>query len=80
MGQLVNIGFGNLISSDKVLCIVSPDSAPAKRHVQQAKEERTLIDATSGRKSKSVIYTTTNKIILSALAPETLSGRFEQIS
>lgn len=77
MGRLINIGFGNMVSTDKVVTIVSPDSAPAKRYIQQAKEDKTLIDATQGRKTKSIIFTTNNRLVLSALQPETLAGRFD---
>ncbi len=76
MSQLMNIGFGNVVNTDKVIAIISPESAPVKRQIQQAKENKTLIDATQGRKTKSVIFTSNDKIIVSALAPETLSGRF----
>lgn len=79
MSVLVNIGFGNMVNRDKVVAIISPDSAPAKRQIQQGKEEKTLIDATQGRKTKSVIFTSNDKIILSALTPETLTGRFNQV-
>ena len=79
MAVLVNIGFGNMVSRDKVVAILSPDSAPAKRQIQQGKEEKTLLDATQGRKTKSVIFTSNDKIILSALTPETLTGRFNQV-
>ncbi len=79
MSVLVNIGFGNMVSRDKVVAIISPDSAPTKRQIQQGKEEKTLIDATQGRKTKSVIFTSNDKIILSALTPETLTGRFNQV-
>ena len=76
MAKLMNIGFGNLVNTDKIVSIVSSDSAPAKRMVQKGKEAETLIDATQGRKTKSVIFTENNRIILSALQPETLAGRF----
>lgn len=76
MAKLINIGFGNMVSTDKIISIISSDSAPAKRVVQRAKEQETLIDATQGRRTKSVIFTDSNKIILSALQPETLAGRF----
>lgn len=79
MSVLVNIGFGNMVNREKVVAIISPDSAPAKRQIQQGKEEKTLIDATQGRKTKSVIFTSNDKIILSALTPETLTGRFNQV-
>jgi regulator of extracellular matrix RemA (YlzA/DUF370 family) len=79
MAQLMNIGFGNLVNTDKIIAITSPESAPAKRQIQQARESKTLIDATQGRKTKSVIYTSGDRIIVSALAPETLAGRFHHI-
>ena len=76
MAKLINIGFGNMVNTDKIISIISLDSAPAKRMVQRSKEQETLIDATQGRRTKSVIFTDSNKIILSALQPETLAGRF----
>lgn len=76
MSQLVNIGFGNIVNFDKVLSVINPDSAPAKRIIQTAKEEGRIIDGTQGRKTKSVIILETNHIVLSALVPDTLSGRF----
>lgn len=74
MAKLMNIGFGNMVNTDKIVCIVSSDSAPAKRMVQKGKEQENLIDATQGRRTKSVIFTENNKIILSALRPETLAA------
>lgn len=56
MNQLVNIGFGNIVNFEKVISIINPDSAPAKRLVQSAKEEERIIDGTQGRKTKSIIY------------------------
>ncbi len=79
MSRLVNIGFGNVVNTDCILAIISPESAPAKRQIQTAKENKTLIDATQGRKTKSVIFTTADRIILSALQPETLTGRFHSM-
>ena len=76
MAGLINIGFGNMVNTDKIISIISSDSAPAKRLIQRGKETETLIDATQGRRTKSVIFTENNKIILSALQPETLAGRF----
>lgn len=75
MNKLVNIGFGNLIHTEHILCVVSPDSAPAKRLIARGKEEETLIDATQGRRTKSVIVTTNDRIVLSALQPDTIAGR-----
>ena len=74
--MLINIGFGNVVNSDKIIGIVHPDSAPAKRLVQHAKEREFLIDATQGRRTKSLILLEHDKIILSSLLPETLTERF----
>lgn len=74
--KLINIGFGNLVSTDKVVAVVSPESAPIKRIIQDAKEKGTLIDATFGRKTKAVVITDCESVILSALVPEKLAGRF----
>ncbi len=76
MAKLMNIGFGNVVNTDKVISIISSDSAPAKRLIARGKEQECLIDATQGRKTKSVIFTENDKIILSALQPETLAGRY----
>ncbi len=74
--KLVNIGFGNLINADRVVSIVSPESAPVKRIVQTGKENGTLIDASHGRKTKSVIITDSNNVILSYLELEAIEKRF----
>ncbi len=76
MSKLINIGFGNVVNTDKILCIITPDSAPSKRQIQRAKEENRLIDATQGRRTRGVIFTTDQMIIISALQPDTLAGRF----
>ena len=76
MASLMNIGFGNVVNTDKILTIINPDSAPAKRMVQKAKEEERIVDAIQGRRTKSIILTESGHIILSALQPETLAGRF----
>lgn len=73
--HLVNIGFGSMISAQRLLAVVSPDSAPIKRLVQEGKERGTAIDATFGRKTKSVLIMDTDHIILSALAPDVVSAR-----
>ena len=75
MNTLIHIGFGNIVNKDKILAIVSPDSAPIKRLVQHAKEEGGVVGATQGRKTKSVILMENSKIVLSALMPETIAGR-----
>ena len=75
--KLINIGFGNMVSSHRVLAIVAPDSAPVKRVVQEAKERAMLVDASFGRKTKSVILMDTDHVILSAIPPETIASRSE---
>lgn len=76
--KLINIGFGNLVNSDKIIAVVMPDSAPVKRIVQEAKNNAMLIDATCGRKCKSVIITRYNHIILSAISCEAIQNRTEE--
>ena len=73
--RLINIGFGNMISSERLLTIVSPDSAPIKRMIQDARERGMLVDATYGRKTKSVLLMDSDHVILSATQPETISNR-----
>ncbi|MEA4831459.1 MAG: DUF370 domain-containing protein [Oscillospiraceae bacterium] len=73
--KMVNIGFGNMVSSARVVCLVSPDSAPVKRLVQDAKDSGRAIDVTCGRRTRSVIFTDSEHIILSAIQPETISNR-----
>lgn len=74
--QLVNIGFGNMISAERMVAIVSPESAPIKRIVQDSKERGVLIDATCGRKTRTVIIMESDHVVLSALQPETVANRF----
>ncbi|MGN0514672.1 MAG: DUF370 domain-containing protein [Lachnospiraceae bacterium] len=76
MAKLINIGFGNVVNSSKIVAIISPDSAPSRRMVQNAKDQGTVIDATKGRKTKGIIVTDGGMIILSALMPETIANRF----
>ena len=73
--QLINIGFGNIVSAERIISIVSPDSAPIKRIVQEAKDGKNAIDATYGRRTRSVIIMDSGHIILSAVQPETVAGR-----
>lgn len=75
--KLINIGFGNLVSSRRLIAIVSPDSAPVKRIVQEAKANGKAIDATYGRRCKAVLVTDSDHIILSAISPETIGNRTE---
>lgn len=76
--QLINIGFGNIVSANRIIAIVSPESAPIKRMVQEAKDKGTAIDATYGRRTRAVIIMDSGHIILSAVQPETVAGRFEK--
>ncbi len=73
--KLVNIGFGNMVSANRMVAIVSPESAPIKRIVAEAKEQGTLIDATHGRRTRAVIITDSDHIILTYLQSETLANR-----
>ncbi len=75
--KLINIGFGSMLSSRRILAILSPDSAPIKRVVQEAKERGMLIDASYGRKTQSVILMDTDHVILSALEAQELTQRWE---
>ena len=75
--KLINIGFGNLVSSDKLIAVVAPDAAPVKRIVQEAKSSGMLIDATCGRKCKSVLVSESNHVVLSAVSCETIQNRAE---
>lgn len=75
--QLVNIGFGNEVNIDKIVAIVSPEAAPIKRIIQTAKDSGKAIDATCGRKTRSVIICDSGHVILSALQPETVAGKTE---
>ena len=74
--KLINIGFGNMISAGRLVAIVSPDSAPIKRVIQESRDRAMLIDASYGRKTKAVILMDTDHVILSAIAPETIYARW----
>ena len=76
--KLVNIGFGNMVNVNRIITIVSPESAPIKRIISDAKERGTLIDATHGRRTKAVIITDSEHIILTYLQAETLVSRIEE--
>lgn len=75
--QLINIGFGNIVSAERIISIVSPESAPIKRIIQEAKDSKMAIDATYGRRTRSVIIMDSGHIILSAVQPETIAGRVD---
>ena len=73
--KLINIGFGNMISAGRLIAVVSPESAPIKRMVQEARDRGVLIDATYGRRTRAVLIMDSDHIVLSALQPETVAGR-----
>lgn len=73
--KLVNIGFGNIVSANRIIAIVSPESAPIKRIIQEARERGMLIDATYGRRTSAVIITDSDHVVLSAIQPETVAHR-----
>ena len=75
--KLINIGFGNFISANKLISVTAPDSAPIKRAVQVAREKGLLVDASFGRSTKTVLFMENGYIVLSALTPEIISERFE---
>ena len=77
--RFINIGFGNTVNAGKIIAIVSPDSAPVKRMVSRAKEDGRAVDATQGRKTKAVIIMENDRIVLSALLPETIRGRAQGV-
>jgi regulator of extracellular matrix RemA (YlzA/DUF370 family) len=76
--KLINIGFGSMIAAHRLLAIVSPDSAPVKRVIQEAKDRGMLIDASYGHKTKAVLLMDTDHVILSAVTPETINARLNQ--
>lgn len=73
--KLINIGFGNLVSPQRLIAVVSPESAPIKRMVQEARDRGTLIDATYGRRTRAVLVMDNDHLVLSALQPETVANR-----
>ena len=76
MSYLINIGFGNVVNTGKIVAIISPDSAPSKRIVQNSKDSGRVIDATQGRRTRAVIIMDDGHVVLSALLPETIANRF----
>ena len=76
--QLINIGFGNIVSANRIIAIVSPESAPIKRIVQEAKDDGMAVDATCGRRTRAVIIMDSGHVVLSAVQPETVAGRVEK--
>lgn len=76
--KLINIGFGNIVSANRIISIVSPESAPIKRIIQEARDRNKLIDATYGRKTRAVIIADSEHVILSAVQPETVAQRLNK--
>lgn len=76
--KLINIGFGNMVPAERIICVISPESAPIKRAIREADDRGKLINATYGRKMRAVIVTDSDHIVLSALQPETISNRICQ--
>ena len=74
--KLINIGFGNMVAANRIIAIVSPESAPIKRIISDSREKGQLVDATYGRRTRAVIITDSGLIVLSALQPETVASRF----
>jgi len=77
--KLINIGFGNMVSAGRVIAIVSPESAPIKRIIADAREKSLLIDATYGRRTRAVIITDNGALVLSAIQPETVAARLQSV-
>ena len=77
--RFINIGFGNVVAAQRILAVLSPDSAPIKRMIKEAKERGMLVDASFGRSTRSVLLMDTDHVILSALGPEQLSGRRSEV-
>lgn len=80
MSRFINIGYGNIVAVDRIVAIVTADSAPIKRLIVEAREKSELIDATQGRKTRGVIITDNHQVILSALQPDTMAARLMQQS
>ena len=76
--QLINIGFGNIVSADRIVAIVSPESAPIKRLIQESKDNKVIFDATCGRRTRAALIMDSGHIILSAIQPETVGGRLDK--
>ena len=77
--RLINIGFGNMVNANRLVAIVSPESAPIKRIMQDAREKGMLVDASYGRRTRSVLLTDSDHVILSAIPPETVANRFNEV-
>ena len=80
LNNLVNIGFGNYMNSNRIITILSPDSAPMKRLKEEARADKKLVDATYGRRTRAIIITDSDHVILSSIQPETIAHRFTEYS
>lgn len=78
-GKLINIGFGNIVSAERVIAVVAPESAPVKRIIQEAREEKRLIDASYGRRTRAVIIMDSDHVVLSAVQPSTVAHRMNRV-
>jgi regulator of extracellular matrix RemA (YlzA/DUF370 family) len=76
-GEMVHVGFGNILAMNRVIAIAAPNSAPTKRSIQEARNKNMLIDMTNGRRTKAVIFIDSGHVVLAALAPETITGRLQ---
>ena len=76
-GEMVHVGFGNILAMNRVIAIAAPNSAPIKRTIQEARNKSLLIDMTNGRRTKAVIFIDSGHVVLAALAPETITGRLQ---
>lgn len=75
--KLLNVGFGNMVSAERIVSVIGPDSAPVKRMIQEARDSGRLIDATAGRRTRAVMIMDTGHVVLSAVQPETIAGRLQ---
>ena len=75
--KLLNVGFGNMVSAERIVSVIGPDSAPVKRMIQEARDGGRLIDATAGRRTRAVMIMDTGHVVLSAVQPETIAGRLQ---
>ena len=76
-GEMVHVGFGNILAMNRVIAIAAPNSAPTKRTIQEARNKGMLVDMTNGRRTKAVIFIDSGHVVLAALAPETITGRLQ---
>lgn len=78
--KMINVGFGNIVSIDRIVAVIGSESAPVKRMVSEARSRGMLIDATFGRKTRSVLVCDTNQVVLASIQPETLAGRINDLA